>query len=319
MRSLLAASLLLLSPLRLAAQHHAPDSARVVTSDIDHFWRAYDRAARARTYRDTLRAYFEEYYLEASPGLRDFIHSRIGSEYELVETVRRHPGYYRAMRPATAVVAAAAPAVRRVFTKWKALYPDAVFPDVYFLVGRMSSGGTTSADKILIGAEMYGRTAETPDSELDAWHRAVTRRPDSVAAIIAHELIHVNQRDEGDRVTLLEAALREGSADFLGSLLSGENINDRLASWAGPREKDLWREFRQEMHGTELSHWLFQGSQAQADGRPADLGYYIGYRITEAYYRQAPDKVKAIGEILKLDDPDALLAASGYAARLEGP
>ena len=302
----------------LAAQHHDADSAMIVATDIAHFWDAYDRLPRARTERDTVRTLFDGYYLNASPGLVDFINSRIGSVYTLAAVMSRHPGFYRSIRPATQAAAHAAPGVRRAFSRWKSLYPDAVFPDVYFVIGRMNSGGTTSPDKILIGAEMYGRTAETPDSELDAWHRAVIRGPDSIVPVVAHELIHVNQSPAPRNGNLLSAAIREGSADFLGELISGANTNRRLAAWAEPRERELWDEFRAAMHGTDLSQWLYQGSSAMTD-RPADLGYWIGYRITQAYYQRAADKTKAIGDILHIADSDAFLAASGYADRIHAP
>ena len=295
----------------LAGQHHVVDSARVVTSDIDRFWRAYDRAAKATTFRDTLRAFFEDYYLDASPGLVDFIRSRIGSEYDLIATIKRHPGYYRAMRPATARVEATAPAVRHVLQRWGEIYPGAVFPDVYFVIGRMNSGGTTGADKILIGAEMYGRTPASPDSELSAWHRAVLKGPDSLEFIVAHELVHVNQTGP-DPQTLLGAAIQEGSADFLGELITGGSINAGLRRWADPREAELWKEFQGAMRGSDVSHWLYEGERATAD-RPADLGYYMGYRITQAYYQRATDKARAIGEILAVKDYDAFLASSHYA------
>ena len=300
----------------LAAQHHSLDSARVVTSDIDHFWRAYDRAAKATTARDTLRAFFEDYYLDASPGLVDFIRSRIGSEYDLIAVIQKHPAYYRLMRPQTAKLAAAVPAIHRIFERWRTLYPSAVFPDVYFVVGRMNSGGTTSSDKILIGAEMYGRTPASPDSELSAWHRSVLRGPDSVAFIVAHELIHVNQSGP-DPNTLLGSAIQEGSADFLGELIAGGSINSALRRFGDSHEAGLWREFEGAMHGSDLSRWLYQGSGAKAD-RPADLGYYMGYRITQAYYERAADKTRAIGEILNVRDYDAFLATSGYAERFKG-
>jgi Predicted Zn-dependent protease (DUF2268) len=306
-----------LAPAALAGQYHTPDSARVVTSDIDHFWRAYDRAARARTERDTLRAYFEEYYLPASPGLRDFISSRIGSVYDLVRVIRSHPGFYRSIRPATARVAHNAAVIPELFHRWAQLYPDAVFPDVYFLIGRLSSGGTTSADKILIGAEMRSWTPAAPDSELSPWLRSVLRGPDSIAAIVAHELIHVNQRGDEDAQTLLSAVIREGSADFLGELISGANINAGLDRWARPRAAELWREFKRDMHGTDYSHWLYQGQGA--GDRPADLGYWMGYQITKAYYDRAGDKAAAIGRILDITDWDGFLAASGYGRQFDSP
>src|SRR6202011_5457692 len=54
----------------------------------------------------------------------------------------------------------------------------------------------------------------------------------------------------------------------------------------------------------------FQGDRAK--GRPADLGYYIGYKICEAYYRQAADKKAAIKAILEIKDFKEFLKASRY-------
>jgi hypothetical protein len=55
------------------------------------------------------------------------------------------------------------PEIEAAFAAWAGLYPEADLPDVYFMIGRRSSGGTASPGRILIGTEMYGRTAETPD------------------------------------------------------------------------------------------------------------------------------------------------------------
>jgi hypothetical protein len=65
------------------------------------------------------------------------------------------------------------------------------------------------------------------------------------------------------------------------------------------------------MRGADMTGWLYQGDAA-AD-RPADLGYFVGARICRAYYDRAPDKAQALRTIFRLDDPEALLAASRYA------
>ncbi len=44
------------------------------------------------------------------------------------------------------------------FKKLKEIYPDAVFPNVYFIVGRMNAGGTVTFKGLLIGIDMYGKT-----------------------------------------------------------------------------------------------------------------------------------------------------------------
>jgi uncharacterized protein YjaZ len=47
--------------------------------------------------------------------------------------------------------------------------------------------------------------------------------------------------------------------------------------------------------------------------KPADLGYYVGYKICEAYYNQAKDKKQAVKDILTIQDYKQFLAKSGYA------
>ena len=108
----------------------------------------------------------------------------------------------------------------------------------------------------------------------------------------------------------------EGSADFIGQLISGDSLNKEVRACGLQHEKDLWAQLTTEMHGTDTSHWMYEGRVTNC--RSADLGYFIGYRITEAYYKQASDKKKAIAAILN-EDADRLLNDSGYAGRFKNP
>jgi uncharacterized protein YjaZ len=137
----------------------------------------------------------------------------------------------------------------------------------------------------------------------------------TIPAIVAHELVHYEQSTEGK--TLLAAALVEGSADFIGGMISGGQINETAREYGLQHESELWAQFKQEMHGTDTSHWMYEGKVV--NGRPADLAYFMGYRIAEAYYNKAPNKKEAIAEILNFKDADKLLNDSGYADRFEKP
>ena len=50
--------------------------------------------------------------------------------------------------------------------------------------------------------------------------------------------------------------------------------------------------------------------------RPADLGYFIGYRIAQAYFEQASDRPSALQVLLRGRDAEAILRESGYAERM---
>ena len=52
--------------------------------------------------------------------------------------------------------------------------------------------------------------------------------------------------------------------------------------------------------------------------RPADLGYYVGFRIAESYFERTTDKKKAIRDILTARDYPAFLRASGYGEKFRG-
>ena len=43
------------------------------------------------------------------------------------------------------------------------------------------------------------------------------------------------------------------------------------------------------------------------------LGYFMGYRIAQAYYERAPDKKTAIRDILRVKNAEDFLERSGYA------
>jgi hypothetical protein len=297
-------------PTAAAAQYASPDSARIETADVDRFLEAARALRAAPTLRDSARVLFERYYYPGSDGLLDFIERRIGSAFQLAAKIRERPAYYAHLPTSLGGLGVIAPRIRAAFERFEAMWPDAIFADVYFVIGRMNSGGTTSQDKLLIGAEMYGRDSAAPTGELSGWEGRVLRDTSMVVAIVVHELMHVNQAPlSGVTATVLAQAIREGGADFVAELVTGRNINDHVHAWANPRERELWQEFRAAMDGRDFGRWFGDSGEA---GRPPDLGYYVGYRIAKALYDRSPDKRRAIGEILRGADAPGLLAASGY-------
>lgn len=285
-----------------------PDAAKFVTSDIDLFWAAYDKAKP----ENDLIVYRDEYLKKGSVGLQEFARLRIGSSCGLVNSINASPKYYAALRAPSAKVAAYEKQTRASFHKLKEIYPEAVFPDVYFVVGRMSSAGTLSDKGLLIGIDMFGKNEGAPVDELGAWHRAVVSSVDRLPYIVAHELIHYQQK-YAPNDSLLARAVGEGVPDFVAELIAGDTINPHLHKYADPLERELWLEFKNEMNGKDASRWLYQGDQAK--DRPADLGYWMGYKIAESFYRNAKDKKQAVKEMLEIKDFAKFLADSRYAEK----
>lgn len=292
-----------------------PERARFVTSDIDRFWRAYDMA---RTETDSARRVFvfQTQYLEGgSAGLADFVRMRIKSAEQLLGATSRLPRYYASIRPNTLRIREIEGATRQALRRFRELYPDAKFPDVYFVIGIANTGGTASENGLLIGAEMYGLNEQTPFEELPDWMKRAVKPVERIPAIVAHEACHFNQKLPR-AVTLLEKSIQEGSCDFIGELLAGDIINSRQKEYGDRHEAELWREFRAEMDGTKLDGWMYNGPTSVH--RPPDLGYYMGYKIAQWYHHHAADKRQAVRDILEITDYREFLERSRYAARFGG-
>ena len=294
-----------------------PATAQIITSDLIHFWAAYDAGGKNGSTSE-----FQTRYLDvASAGLVDFIRVRGLTASSLAQMVTAFPKYFASIRATNLRLATDSATVSRIRANYatiKNLYSPAVFPPVTLLVGRFSTGGTTSTNGMLIGSEFYSTDATTPLDELQPFQHDNVKNVDSLPIIVAHEHAHILQANAGGVLShsnknLLEQSLIEGGADFIGERSSGGNINGRLWAFAIPNESALWQEFSSAMHGTDVSRWLYnQGSATATPSRPGDLGYFIGYRIVEAYYLKQADKAAALRDIIEMKDADDFLARSGY-------
>ncbi|MBX7174494.1 MAG: hypothetical protein K1X72_26205 [Pyrinomonadaceae bacterium] len=291
-----------------------PEKVKFVFSDIDNFWRAYDLAQKETAFDKKVEIYQREYYDKASDGLKNFIGLRIGKAENLVKKIDAMPKYYASIRANTLRAAEMRGQMLESFQRLKSIYPNAVFPDVYFVIGRLSSGGTTWSTGLLIGTEMCSLPKNADESEFTDWHKAVLKPIDELPGIVSHELIHFQQKMP-DKAKLLTQSLNEGSADFVGEMISKMNINSKSYIYGNANEKALWLEFKAEMNGSNFDKWLYNGSKIT--DRPADLGYFVGYKICEAYYKKAKDKKQAIADILNIQDDEEFLKESGYARKFE--
>lgn len=283
-----------------------PETSGIVTSDIENFWKAYDKAKP----ENDLIVFRDEYIRKGSDGLKDFVPYRIISSCNMVEVIAAAPKYFAALRKPSLKVASYENQMRKSFRRLKEIYPDAIFPNVYFVIGGLNSAGTSTDSGLIIGVDMFGRNEGSPLDELDKSQLANISPVEKLPYVVAHELIHFQQKSPAGKSTLLSRALHEGAADFIGELISGKNSNPNLHEYGDPIEKKLWLEFKKDMSDTDSKDWLY--TDKTRDGRPADLGYYIGYKIAESYYKNAADKKQAVKDIIEIKDPDKFLADSRY-------
>lgn len=289
-------------------------NSQFVVEDIARFWEAVDAGGSADVFQT-------RYLARASDALKQFIVSRTITGASLSQMIRAYPRYFAAIRSNTLALSPTSPALSTVsanYARMRQLYSKAVTPRVTFVIGRFSTGGTVTGEGIVIGTEFYSSDAATPLDELGAFARANVKPASALPAIIAHENVHVQQGRFGlllrSARTVLEISVLEGSADFIGELVSGAHINQFIHEWALPREAAIWQAFKADMNSTDLTRWLYN-QQASTPDWPGDLGYFVGYRIAKAYYDRTADKAAAIRGIIETRDASVLLDVSGYDPR----
>ncbi|CAN5388652.1 hypothetical protein BH09GEM1_BH09GEM1_38810 [soil metagenome] len=288
-----------LTALALAAPPQA-ERPVVSTADVHRFVDALHRIG----VDDHTCPAFRAYFASASSGLKAYASKFDVGTRELCAAIRSRPEWYATIEGKLPALDSAGAQVQAVFSAYLRFDPEAVLPGVYFVVGNGISGGTTVGWRkpiVLIGVERTGRT-------------------DKLASTIAHEFIHTQQHyplmgtmTGGPRFmrgSLLRHSIKEGSANLIAELLTGTRQGN---AYGETHAAALWREFLAVMRDTNYDRWLYNGWNAKALGeRPPDLGYWMGYQISKAYYDKATDKRRAIHEMLSIRDFDQFVAESGY-------
>ncbi len=260
-----------------------PLEAKFITEDFERFWEAFDKMEKSS------KNPFDDYINNASEGFSPIVGFFLDSK-KLYKTVKKRKEDYLKSRNILDSLSGKETEIIEAYTKMKNWYPIAKFPPVYFVVGIFTSGGTITDNGLLIGSEKM--------QDLNG-----------LTGLVSHELIHYQQRIEG-KDNLLKQSIIEGSADFIGELISGKHINMVPFNYGNENEKELCIEFVKVMKKKNYKDWLYETSGK--DNRPNDLGYWIGYKITQAYFEKQTDKKQAINIILNIKDPMGFLETSGY-------
>ena len=261
-----------------------PYEVKVITKDVYNFWKAFD------SINENSLNPFDKYIENGSLGLKGFMTNRIINADSLLNTVRKRSLDYEKSRNVLDGIEMVKKKMVANFSAMKYWYPKAKFPPIYFVMGRFNTAGTVSEDGIIIGTEML--------NELDG-----------ITGLVSHELIHY-QQEIGGVPSLLKQSILEGSADFIGELISGEHINAQSFQYGEKHQDRLCREFVLMMNDDNYTDWVY--STSGKDDRPNDLGYWIGYRIVESYFNKQENKLKAINDILNIKDPTGFLTESRF-------
>jgi hypothetical protein len=283
-----------------------PRRAALVVSDVGRFM-ALRPTMSAVT--DTATFLDTGYFAHGSPGLG--IYARMyGRDGDLfVRFLRRNPEYYDSIADLKGRVEAQFTAVHQAFVNFDSLYSRALFPPTYFVVGARGPGGANGYRGLYISADSYGAPDDAPLAG------PYLQKTSKLPHLVAHELVHFNMALASPRSYMrdwsnLARAIKEGAADFIAELVSGDHINARAHAFGLAHEADLWQKFKPDMHGTETGEWFWVTPADSA--QPQDIGYFLGYRIVQAWYQRAQGRPNAVADIIRTSDYERFLRESGY-------
>lgn len=104
---------------------------------------------------DLTSALEREYFGQASIGLRAYASVYDVTARSLSESVTRNPRLYADLDALADAVLAHAPTIRDGLQRLTGLFPKAMFPPVWFVIGHNGPGGLTRQEGVLIAIERY--------------------------------------------------------------------------------------------------------------------------------------------------------------------
>lgn len=288
----------------LAEDASTATGAIIRTADVELFYQVYDAAEGHPTAKQLQRDYLDE----GSDGLQLFAQLRDITGERIADALTTNPALYADAKRCLAVMPRARERLESALGTLGHLYPDARFPAITIAIGRGKPVAIGAPDTgIQVGLEALCATEWlNPNVE------------DRIVYVLAHEYVHVQQVQgqaitDKEAPTVLEISLVEGIAEFVTELIAGEIAYSRNAKSAAGRKLEIETRFAADIDKTDLSDWAYNATP----DTPGDFGYWVGYRIAKAYYRNAPNKRRALREMLEMADAQDFLDKSGWYPGIE--
>jgi len=271
-----------------------------ISADIERFWEAFDKIKNTTDSIDQIKIIQTNYIDKASEGLKDLIAVRNYSAAEYVNAIKLYPNFWASMRKNSIDTKILEPAIETDIAKLKAIYPSLNMPNYYFLIGALRTNGTINNQNVLIGCELALADESTVITEFTEFrqHYFKTNHPKkNLALLCVHETIHTQQKEPIDN--LLSYCIYEGVAEYLSCLATGKKSNTPAIAFGKANYEKVIKKFKEDIFFYRLSDWLWGENRNELVMR--DLGYYIGYEISERYYTTASNKSQAIYDLINLD------------------
>lgn len=278
-------------------------SQKIITSDIDNFWNAYDKIIVEKDSVKQLDLINTLYLDKGTPGLDGIMRARRYSAQEYVYAINHYPKFWQSIRKNTLKSKQFSEDIQKGVKKLKEIYPDLKPVNTYFEIGILRTSGTTIDGMLLIGSEVALADKTTITTEFDKTYPHLkgyfdTEPIKDVVFLNVHEYIHTQQKETIGN-SLLSQTLMEGVAEFLAEIALNQKSPNPQIEFGFKNEEKIKSAFEIEMFSPNIYNWIMNDPDNQFGMR--DLGYFVGYAICKKYYEQAANKKLAVKEMIELD------------------
>jgi hypothetical protein len=284
MKTKLILSVLLLNAVNLTAQ------VKVNTQDISNFWVAFDSVNTTNDVNKQ-KAFIQKLYIDpGSEGVKYLQSFEKTTCTDWVKFIAETKDKLFSIRPYTLNAILQKPEIDVKLAYFKKIYPAFIDGEVFIVMGTGVFGGRPNGRNLIIGAEVIAN-----------------EKPDWAVNMALHEYVHCQQKLT--YTNLLGQTILEGMADFLAELIDqkplAKTVPNGHNAFGLKNEKAIWDEYKKYIGSEnkgELFDWMY-GSKGRTINNVTknDLGYFMGYVFCKSYYDKAPDKTKALSDMINLD------------------
>jgi hypothetical protein len=298
------------------------DKYDIVTKDVLHFWEAVDSL---KENCDTTQIFQRLVIDRATNEFKIFIKKWKITAKDYTYQYRHYPNFYRTLRSSTIKLINDENLIRQTINNFRKIYPNYVDASICISIGNFMTGGTISIihEDILnhnkfvyIGLEYHGLDSLTIISELPISTQDYVSRSNFYRTII-HELVHIQQQTHGNKIAktyygdnLSAIILREGIPDFISKLVYPYGNNGNNYYYGIQHEAMLRAKLKSEIYGSDFTYWIYNTNTVSS--QPRDLGYFMGSRIADSYFKQLSATTINVTELIEIKSVKKFIKKSKY-------
>ena len=276
---------------------------RVFNNDVTNFWKAYDSIVLTSDSFQKIQILNELFLNQASEGQQAMINARRYKPQEYIRSIERFPQYWESIRANMGQIDDLSSELQEGIDGLKGLYPGLKPAEIYFTVGAFRSNGTTMDSMVLIGSELAMADSTININEvikdfphLEAYYKSSPK--ENLVFLNTHEYVHTQQNTTIGS-NLLAQTVIEGIPEFLAELALEMDSSNPQMSYGKANDEKVKNKYVKEMYSPILYNWFWNSPDSDFGLR--DMGYYIGYKISEGFYNQSKDKSLAVKQMIELD------------------